>query len=132
MLIVPIRNWSELASNIHTEWDYDPQDKIAFHDVFEMVLDLKIVFFHRSCSGKLEVYTNTDETHQNTIHLYLHEDHYYMIKNVKAFLGYNYVCEYCYQGFNDRSLHYCKFTCNVCNMPQCACTLRNGCSVRTA
>ncbi len=65
------------------------------------------------------MYKNTDETHQNTVHLYLHEEHYYMIKNLKGFLGYGYVCEYCYQGFNDRSLHYCKFTCNVCNTPQC-------------
>ncbi len=110
-----------IGESIHTELGYKPQDKIAFHDVFkfEKALDMKIVIFHRSSSGKLEVYKNTDETHQNTVHLYLHEEHYYMIKNLKGFLGYGYVCEYCYQGFNDRSLHYCKFTCNVCNTPQC-------------
>ncbi len=46
--------------NIHTELGYESQDKIAFHDVFklEKPLDLKIVIFHRSSSGKLEVYKN--------------------------------------------------------------------------
>ncbi len=117
----PNQKLIRIAKHIHTDLGYEPQDKIAFHAVskFETGLDLKIVIFHRSSSGKLEVYTNTDETHQNTVHLYLHDEHYYMIKNLKAFLGYGYVCEHCYQGFNDRSLHYCKFTCNVCNTPQC-------------
>ncbi len=110
-----------IACKIHAELGYGPQDKIAFHDVskFEAALDLRIVIFHRSCSGKLEVYKNTDEIHKNTVHLYLHEGHYNMIKNLKAFLGYSYVCEYCFQGFKDVSLHYCKFTCNVCDTIQC-------------
>ncbi|XP_052426447.1 uncharacterized protein LOC127968976 [Carassius gibelio] len=110
-----------LARNIHTDLGYDPQDKIALHDVskFEAFLDLKIVIFHRSGSGKLEVYKNTDEPHHKTLHLYLHEEHFYGIKNLKGFLGYGYVCEYCYRGFNDRSLHYCKFTCNVCMNTSC-------------
>ncbi len=110
-----------IAGKIHAELGYGPQDKIAYHDVskFEAGLDLKIVIFHRSCSGKLEVYKNTDEPHKNTVHLYLHDGHYNLIKNLKAFLGCSYVCEYCFQGFNDRSLHYCKFTCNVCDTTQC-------------
>ncbi len=117
----PDQELFDIAGNIHAELGYGPQDKIAFHDVskFEAALDLKIVIFHRSCSGKLEVYKNTDETHKNTVHLYLHDGHYDMIKNLKAFLGYSYVCEYCFQGFKDRSLHYCKFTCNVCDTTQC-------------
>ncbi len=83
----PDQELTRIAKNMHTEQGYEPQDKIAFHDVskFEKALDLKIVIFHRSSSGKLELYKNTDETHQNTVHLYLHEEHYYMIKNLKGF-----------------------------------------------
>ncbi len=110
-----------IACKIHVELGYSPQDKIGFHNVskFESALDLRIVIFHRMCSGKLEVYKTTDELHKNTVHLYLHDGHYNLIKNLKAFLGYSYVCEYCFQGFKDRSLHYCKFTCNVCDTKQC-------------
>ncbi len=110
-----------IACKIHAELGYSPQDKIAFHHVskFESALDLRIVIFHRMCSGKLEVYKTTDGLHKNTVHLYLHDGHYNLIKNLKAFLGYSYVCEYCFHGFNDRSLHYCKFTCNVCDTSQC-------------
>ncbi len=117
----PYQELHAIACKIHSELGYQAQDKIAFHDVskFESALDLRIVIFHRSCSGKLEVYKNTDELHKNTVHLYLHDGHYNLIKNLKAFLGYSYVCEYCFQGFKDRSLHYCKFTCNVCDTNQC-------------
>ncbi len=62
--------WGPFSSPIHTQmgptykcWlGYEPQDKIAFHDVskFETGLDLKIVIVHRSSLGKLEVYKNTD------------------------------------------------------------------------
>ncbi len=123
-----------IACKIHAELGYEVQDKIAFHDVskFETALDLRIVIFHRSCSGKLEVYKNTDEIHKNTVHLYLHEGHYNMIKNLKAFLGYSYVCEYCFQGFKDRSLHYCKFTCTYVIQVNVTRTLRSGSSVWTA
>ncbi len=80
----PDQELIRIANNTHTDLGNGPQVKIAFHDVskFEMALDVKIVIFHRSCSGKLEVYKNTDETHQNTVHLYLHEDQYYMIKSI--------------------------------------------------
>ncbi len=86
----PDQELIRIAKNIHTDLGYEPQDKIAFHDVskFETALDLKIVIFHRSSSGELVVYTNADETHQNNVHLYLHEEHYYMIKNLKGLLGY--------------------------------------------
>ncbi len=69
----PDQELIRIAKNIHTDLAYEPQDKIAFHDVskFETALDLKIVIFHRSSSGKLEVYKNTDETHQNTVHIYI-------------------------------------------------------------
>ncbi len=117
----PDQELHAIACKIHSELGYQPQDEIAFHDVskFESALDLRIVIFHRLCSGKLKVYKTTDELHKNTVHLYLHDGHYNLIKNLKAFLGYSYVCEYCFQGFKDRSLHYCKFTCNVCDTNQC-------------
>ncbi len=84
----PSQELVRIADNIHTDLGYHPQEKIAFHDAskFESYLDLKIVVFHRSCSGKLEVYKNTDEIHQNTVHLYLHEDHYYMITKFEGVL----------------------------------------------
>ncbi len=70
----PDQELVRIGRDIHTELGYEPQDKIAFHDVFEFekALDLKIVIFHRSSSGKLNVYKNTDETHQNTVHTYIY------------------------------------------------------------
>ncbi len=43
----PDQELIRIGGNIHTELGYEPQDKIAFHDVFkfEKALDLKIVIF---------------------------------------------------------------------------------------
>ncbi len=110
---------ARIACKIHAELGYGPQDKIAFMTYLNSKRSrLEIVIFHRSCSGKLEVY-KIQMKHTRTPHLYLHE----VIIIDKKFEGvlrlHSYVCEYCFQGFKDRSLHYCKFTCNVCDTSQC-------------
>ena len=38
-----------------------------------------------------------------------------MIRNLKAFLGVPYVCQFCYAGFTCRRDHRCKYSCDVCN-----------------
>ncbi|XP_039511243.1 uncharacterized protein LOC120466725 [Pimephales promelas] len=109
------------AMDIHTSCGFAPHDKIGFHDlnIFERKLNLKIVVFHRDCTGKVQVYKNTDEIHPKTANLYIHESHYYLIKNLKGFLGTSYVCQFCYRGFNDRRLHKCKYVCNICCTSEC-------------
>ncbi len=84
----PDQELHAIACKIHAELGYSPQDNIAFHDVskFESALDLRIVIFHRSCSGKLEVYKTTDELHKNTVHLYLHDGHYKFDKKFEGVL----------------------------------------------
>ncbi|XP_067291546.1 uncharacterized protein [Pseudorasbora parva] len=111
----------KIAEEIHTRAGYTTQTKIGFHDIsiFERFLDLKIVVFHRDCSGKLLVYKNSDELHPKTVHLFIHESHYYLIKNLKAFIGNNFVCEFCYKGFNDIRLHKCKYACDICLDSEC-------------
>lgn len=72
----------KLATDIHRDAGYPPQRQIGFNgiSVFEQRLDLKIVVFHRDCSGKLEVCKNSDELHSKTVHLYIHDSHFYLIK----------------------------------------------------
>ncbi|KAL0148364.1 hypothetical protein M9458_056344, partial [Cirrhinus mrigala] len=72
-----------------------------------------------SNTGELEKYTNTDVPHHKTVFLYLHDNHYFMIKNLHAFIGTSYTCAYCYAGFNSRRDHRCRYTCDVCNAPEC-------------
>lgn len=111
----------KIGADIHRDAGYTPQRMIGFNDisVFERQLDLKIVVFHRNCSGHLEVHKNYDELHPKTIHLYIHDGHYYLIRNLKGFIGSSYVCTFCYKGFESRRLHKCKFACSVCNSSDC-------------
>ena len=81
------------------------------------------------------LFQNTKVPHDKTIYLFLQENHYYGVKNLKGVLGTSYVCPYCHAGFNNAKHHKCDFCCNVCldrdcpNQPrktvQCKECLRN-------
>ncbi len=95
---------SELESRatvIHNDAGFSNQDKIGLHDIarFENQLDIKIVVFYRTSAGALETFKNHGEFHPKTMFLYLHDEHYYMILNLTAFIGASYVCQFCYKGY---------------------------------
>lgn len=109
------------AMTIQNAAGFTSQSLIGFNDVakFEKVLNIKIVVFHRSSDGRLEKYKTHEKPHPKTVFLYLHDSHYYMIKKLTAFIGSDYVCEYCYAGSKNRQNHECKFACSVCNDSEC-------------
>ncbi len=78
----------------------------------------KLLFFYRA-NGGLETYKNQNEPHPNTVCLYLHDNHYYMILNLTAFIGTPYVCQFCFKGYSKASNHSCEYVCNVCFDPDC-------------
>ncbi|KAI2645089.1 putative DNA polymerase [Labeo rohita] len=117
----PHTELESVASSLQKAVGYTDQHKVALNDItlFERMLNIKIVVFYRSNTGELEKYTNTDVPHHKTVFLYLHDNHYFMIKNLHAFIGTSYTCAYCYAGFNSRRDHRCRYTCDVCNAPEC-------------
>ncbi|XP_058890904.1 uncharacterized protein LOC117407014 isoform X1 [Acipenser ruthenus] len=95
---------------------------VSFVDIdkFEQALDVKIVVWYR-CPQK-DVFLNhqTDTRAKNkTVFLFLHENHFYGIVNLKGFLGAAYLCNYCYTAYSNRSGHRCEGHCNVCFSPAC-------------
>nr|XP_021323064.1 uncharacterized protein LOC110438038 isoform X1 [Danio rerio] len=109
------------ASIIHNKVGLAIQDKVGFHDIakFENMLDIKIVVFYRTNTGVLQTYVNNTEPHDKTVYLYLQDEHYYMILNLKSFIGANFVCEFCYKGYTSLRNHQCKHVCNVCFDSEC-------------
>ncbi len=110
-----------VASALQEAAGYTDQHMISLNDIarFEHMLNIKIVVFYRTDTGVLEKYTNTAMPHLKTVFLYLHDNHYFMIKNLRAFIGTPYVCEYCYRGFANMRDHRCQYTCDVCNASEC-------------
>ena len=80
------------------------QQQIGFKDVskFERALGNKMVVFYRSGSNMLLIYQKSDTPHSQTAFLYLHGDHYYFVRNLKAFLGEPDVCKFCLAGFSNQ------------------------------
>ncbi|CAJ1067369.1 uncharacterized protein LOC127534054 [Xyrichtys novacula] len=57
--------------------------------------------------------------HSKPLFLFLLQNHYYGIKNLKAFMGTKYVCNYFYKSFNNPIVHSCEGYCQVCTDPIC-------------
>lgn len=112
---LPESELESCALSIHNNAGFSINDPIALHHIgtFEKLLDIKIVVIYRTSSGGLETYKNHDEPHPRTVFLYLHDEHFYMILNLTAFIGSDYVCEFCYKGYNHPRNHHCKYACNV-------------------
>lgn len=117
----PHTELESIASALQESVGYTDQHMISLKDIvqFERMLNIKIVVFYRTNTGMLEKYANTDVPHPKTVFLYFHDNHYFMIKNLKGFIGTPYVCEYCYQGFTARQDHRCRYTSDVCNASEC-------------
>jgi len=98
------------------------QTAVTFADIekFEENLKCKIVVFYRGDGDRTLCKFQTDcPKRDKTVFLFLFENHYYGIKNLKGFLGVSIVCEYCYTGYNSRWFHSCKGHCFVCLDPSC-------------
>ncbi|XP_027136084.1 uncharacterized protein LOC113746038 [Larimichthys crocea] len=98
------------------------QTPVTFTDVckFEKILNCKIVIFYRSPDQQpLSQFETAFSDRSNPLFLFLFQNHYYGIKNLKAFLGVPYVCHYCYKSYMKPYAHQCKGHCSVCNNPDC-------------
>lgn len=117
----PESELEKLGTVIQNSVGFSIQDRIGLGDIasFERALGIKIVVFHRSNAMILETYKNSDEPHPKTVFLYLHDDHYYMITSLKAFIGSTFVCPFCYKSYTNRSAHRCKHACNICFDAEC-------------
>ena len=93
---------------------------MGYSDVslFEKALECKIVVFYRNKDSRslTKFHTATPEK-DKTAFLFLHENHYYSIKNVKSFLGTPYVCQHCYIGYDSVCSHRCLGYCSVLRPP---------------
>ncbi|KAK2814682.1 hypothetical protein Q5P01_000759 [Channa striata] len=65
---------------------------------------------------KLNIFQTSTPRKNEPLFMFLHENHYYGIKNPKAFIGSQYFCMYCYKGYTDKL---CEGHCNVCFTTDC-------------
>ncbi|XP_047458093.1 uncharacterized protein LOC125018336 isoform X1 [Mugil cephalus] len=95
---------------------------VTFNDIikFEQALDCKIVVFFRADGERaLSKFQTSEGMHPKTLYLFLHQNHYYGITNLKTFLGARYVCGYCHTGFTNLWQHQCPGRCSVCFTSDC-------------
>ena len=85
------------------------QTEVTLSDIgrFEQILNRKIVVFHRSSERQILLPLQTDfPKSAHPLYLFLFQNHYYGIKNVKGLLGSKQFCVFCHRGYERREKHY--------------------------
>ncbi|XP_039614013.1 uncharacterized protein LOC120532230 [Polypterus senegalus] len=110
------------ARQLHVRAGLSLDQKVAFSDVekFESLLGIKIiVWYQEPNTSALLKFEASQARKPKTVFLFLHNEHYYGILNLKGFLGFDYICDFCYSGYSAPSLRCCKHQCDVCLSPDC-------------
>lgn len=82
---------------------------------FEEIVSRKIVVFHRTGPNRVLQKCETGFSDRNNpVFLFLHHNHYYETTILKAFLGSEYTCQYCFLPSNKTEQHFCDGYCPVC------------------
>ncbi|XP_025766946.1 uncharacterized protein LOC112848118 [Oreochromis niloticus] len=99
------------------------QTPVGFNQIitFERLLGCKIIVFYRNEHDRslCKFETSTPNT-ERPLCLFLFDNHYYAIKNLKGFIGTHYLCNHCYMGYNHVLAHFCPARCSVCMQPRCS------------
>ncbi|XP_051800711.1 uncharacterized protein LOC127532721 isoform X1 [Acanthochromis polyacanthus] len=112
----------KLARELQRQAGLDEQTPVTFGDVsrFEEIVKRKIVIFYPTSHSQPLSHFETDYPDRSRpLFLFLLQNHYYGIKNLKAFIGAKFVCHHCYKGFDCSYVHSCRGYCQVCNDPIC-------------
>ena len=101
----------------------DEHTPVTFSDIskFEKIVKRKIMVLYRDEGQRPLSRFETDSPQSDKpLYLYLSQEHYYGIKNIKGFTGRRYICSYCHIGYNDPHKHTCAGHCLVCIDPTCS------------
>ncbi|XP_048854772.1 uncharacterized protein LOC125722639 [Brienomyrus brachyistius] len=108
----------KLGLELQEKAGFSPDHTVALNDIinFEKIIDCKaVVYYQQPYSNNLQIYqTPTPTDGRRLVYFFLHNQHFYGIKNVKGFLGVGYVCTSCFKGFDSPHSHRCEKFCNVC------------------
>lgn len=88
------------ARELQREAGLTEQTSVCFTDMskFEEVTQRKIVVFYRTDKEHLNIFQTSNAPKDQPLYLFLFDNHYYGVKNAKAFLGVRYLCNYCHKG----------------------------------
>ena len=112
----------EHARELHHLAGLTEATAVAFSHInkFEQIVNRKIVVFYRDAEDRALSHFETQYPKSDQpVFLFLLNEHYYGIKNLKGFLGVDNVCHYCYRGYCRSESHSCPGHCNLCFDPTC-------------
>ncbi|XP_044161370.1 uncharacterized protein LOC122946097 isoform X2 [Bufo gargarizans] len=108
------------ATQLHKDLSIPDDQLVSFSDIskFEKYLGINIkVLYHNE--GSWQYFHTDSSTMGKNVYILHHDNHYYGIKSVKAFLGEAYFCQKCSTVFHHKNSHSCKYFCKACQRDDC-------------
>ncbi len=69
--------------------------------------------------NKIPEYLNTSRKFKKFIYLIHHNNHFYLVRSMKAFLDISYFCDFCKIGYGSSTNHSCTMVCDFCKSLNC-------------
>ena len=69
--------------------------------------------------NKIPEYLNTSREFKKFIYLIHHNNHFYLVRSMKAFLNQSYFCDFCKIGYGSSTNHSCIMVCDYCKSLNC-------------
>ncbi|XP_041432921.1 uncharacterized protein LOC108701132 isoform X2 [Xenopus laevis] len=108
------------AQKIHYALGIPHDRPVTLSDIpnFEKLLNatIKIVYCQQ---GALHYHVTNNPCRKRVLFVYRHEDCYYGVKDIRAFIGVTGFCEYCQATFSGKGGHSCRYTCRACRRTDC-------------
>ena len=107
------------ALKLHKQAGLSTDAPVPVHDLhkFEDVLNVQIIVVSGDTGDEI-VYTGKMER-KRKIYLYLKDQHYHSIVNIKGFFVYKKFCEECLTTYSEHWRHSCEAVCATCNTNKC-------------
>ncbi|XP_077205235.1 ephrin type-B receptor 1 isoform X2 [Paroedura picta] len=108
----------EAARKLHSELGWSTQKKVGLNDIAIVEDHLKVNIHVVLCSDKgWHIFKTRPLRYPDTHFILLHDQHYYGVINIKAFMGSRNFCQHCHSIYNHH--HNCSIFCRMCGTSEC-------------
>ncbi|XP_077198782.1 uncharacterized protein LOC143839922 isoform X2 [Paroedura picta] len=108
----------EAARKLHSELGWSTQKKVGLNDIAIVEDHLKVNIQVVLCSDKgWHIFKTQPQRYPDSHFILLHNEHFYGVINIKAFMGSRNFCQHCHHIYNHK--HNCSAFCRMCATSEC-------------
>ena len=114
--------FTKQANDLANLLKFDISKPLSITDIDKIevyLMEYRIVCFDWSTSKYQPIHHNKSSKCKKFIYIAYHNNHFYTIKSINAFMNTSYFCDYCLIGYSHKTNHTCVNRCMMCKDETC-------------